>query len=41
MMDKFLDAVAAIVHVAWYALVGVAAMIVIFEMIVHHTPTCK
>lgn len=41
MMGKFFDVLAAVVHVAWYALVGVAAMIVIFELIVHHAPTCR
>jgi hypothetical protein len=39
-MGKFFDILAAVVHVAWYALVGVAAMIVIFELIVHHVKVC-
>ncbi len=40
-MGKFFDILAAVVHVAWYSLVGVAALVVIFEMVVHHMPVCK
>lgn len=40
-MNRFFDVLAAVMHVAWYALVGVAAMIIIFELIVHHVPVCK
>lgn len=35
-MRKLLYAVALLIHVGWYALVGVAAVVVILELVVHY-----
>lgn len=40
-MDKFLSVFVAVVHAAWYALVGAAAAIIVFELIVYHPLACK
>lgn len=40
-MNRFFDVLAAVVHVAWYALVGVAAAVTLFELAVHHAVGCK
>ena len=35
-MSKFFDVLAALAHIGWYAIVGVAAMVVLFELVLHH-----
>lgn len=40
-MRTILDVIAAVLHVAWYALVGVAAILIVLEMVLHHGPICR